>query len=54
MAQLLDCSTQQVRVLFHLGEIPGGFQVRKLIRFQRDVVDRWLEERKAAAGRATA
>jgi len=50
VADLLGCSVQQVRTLFHAGEIPGGFQVRKLIRFQREVVDRWLAERLKAGG----
>lgn len=52
VAKLLGCSVQQVRTLFHAGTIPGGFQVGKLIRFERDEVDRWLSERKAAGKKA--
>lgn len=51
LAKRLGCSEQHVRHLTRTGVIPGGFRVSpRCIRFDRALVDQWLEERKKAGG----
>lgn len=51
VARLLDCSEQNVRVMAREGRIPGAFRVSpRMIRFDRQAVDAWIEERKRAGG----
>ena len=51
VAKLLDCSEQNIRVMAREGRIPGAFRVSpRMIRFDRQAVDAWIEERKRAGG----
>lgn len=50
VARLIGCSDQHVRNMVARKEVPGAFRLGKLIRFQRDLVDRWLAARVQTGG----
>ncbi len=50
LAKLIGCSDQHVRNMVTRNEVPGAFRLGKLIRFQRDLVDRWLAARVQTGG----